>query len=443
MHLRFPVAQVVALFALLMAGNAQAATYTVTTLGDGAGACSGFTCTTLRAAFAAATGTAADDEIVFSDALSGTIELLDSINVFNATGGALTLRGRLDAGGVPEIGLSGKNLKRIFLFNTGNTVLIQNMALKNGLANGGVGGAILSNATLTIENSVLSGNVAGSGGSIYSSGALTLRNSRVVNNAAGTGAGIYVNSSTALIENCVVSGNVASQHGGGIITSGVVTIVQSTLSGNVAAQGAGIHVATANAQAIISRSTLSGNEAGQLGGGIYLALGAVQLAHSTVSANAATHGGGIYSNDTNATLVLEYATLAGNEADVGAGLFNKGQVTLDGSVIADGVGGVDCHRDNGSIAARNSFIGDGLACINGAASGNLSGDPKLGALADNGGSTLTHLPQGSSPLIDAAGACGDEHPFDQRELERPQDGVCDIGAVERTGVRIFSDGFED
>ena len=444
MRLRIFLELSAALSAFFMAGNVQAATYTVTTSGGEQGTCSGFSCTTIRAAFTAAIATPADDDIVFSPAVSGTIELADTINVFSASGGALALRGRLGGDGLPAIGLSGNNLRRIFNFNIGNTVLIQNVALMDGLANGGVGGAIYNAATLTIENSVLSGNVAQSGGSIYSSGALTLRNSRVVNNAAATGAGIYVNASTALVENSVLSGNVASQHGGGVFTSGEVSLMQSTLSGNTAVRGAGIHVSTANAQAIIRSSTLSGNEAGQKGGGIFLDKGVVQLAHSTVSANTATSGGGIHSDESTATLVLEYATLAGNEANVGAGLFSASQTTLDGSAIAGSVGGADCHRGNGgNIAARNSLIGDGLACINGPASGNLTGDPHWGALADNGGTTHTHLPLGNSPLIDAAGACGADHPLDQRGLERPQDGVCDIGAVERMGVRIFSDGFED
>ncbi len=56
-------------------------------------------------------------------------------------------------------------------------------------------------------------------------------------------------------------------------------------------------------------------------------------------------------------------------------------------------------------------------------------------LADNGGPTLTHLPQSSSPAMDA----GDDQECpltDQRGFDRPFDGdgdgepICDIGAVE-------------
>ena len=66
----------------------------------------------------------------------------------------------------------------------------------------------------------------------------------------------------------------------------------------------------------------------------------------------------------------------------------------------------------------------------------------LGALGDNGGSTWTHLPSVTSPLLGGANdaLCVDE---DQRGSDRP-DTNCDTGAVER-GVRpptpIFIDGF--
>jgi hypothetical protein len=53
----------------------------------------------------------------------------------------------------------------------------------------------------------------------------------------------------------------------------------------------------------------------------------------------------------------------------------------------------------------------------------------LGPLANNGGSTLTHLPLPGSKAIDTGdnSACP---PTDQRGVTRPQGPRCDIGAVE-------------
>jgi hypothetical protein len=58
----------------------------------------------------------------------------------------------------------------------------------------------------------------------------------------------------------------------------------------------------------------------------------------------------------------------------------------------------------------------------------------LGALADNGGPTRTHLPAVDSPLRDAIPASDSQCTGlgrDQRGLARPADAACDIGAVER------------
>lgn len=54
---------------------------------------------------------------------------------------------------------------------------------------------------------------------------------------------------------------------------------------------------------------------------------------------------------------------------------------------------------------------------------------QLGALADNGGRTLTQLPADSSPLVDAVTAPG-SLTVDQRGLARPVGAAADIGAVE-------------
>ncbi len=53
----------------------------------------------------------------------------------------------------------------------------------------------------------------------------------------------------------------------------------------------------------------------------------------------------------------------------------------------------------------------------------------LGALADNGGPTLTHALLPGSPALDAGNdaACS---ATDQRGVSRPQGAHCDIGAYE-------------
>jgi hypothetical protein len=57
-------------------------------------------------------------------------------------------------------------------------------------------------------------------------------------------------------------------------------------------------------------------------------------------------------------------------------------------------------------------------------------DPKLGAIADNGGPTRTHELLLGSPAIDAA-STPDCLPTDQRGVARPQGSACDMGSFER------------
>jgi hypothetical protein len=56
-------------------------------------------------------------------------------------------------------------------------------------------------------------------------------------------------------------------------------------------------------------------------------------------------------------------------------------------------------------------------------------DPKLGALANNGGTTQTMALLTGSPAINAGNNTGCPT-TDQRGIARPQGGVCDIGAFE-------------
>ena len=107
------------------------------------------------------------------------------------------------------------------------------------------------------------------------------------------------------------------------------------------------------------------------------------------------------------------------------------------------------------ISLGYNLIEDGSPCpISGeTATDILATDPLLMDLADNGGDTMTHLPQAGSPLIDAGNPAGcfdvelvslggvaeisdQVIPFDQRGFYRTVDGNddaaahCDIGAVE-------------
>ncbi|HEX8200990.1 MAG TPA: Ig-like domain-containing protein, partial [Isosphaeraceae bacterium] len=110
--------------------------------------------------------------------------------------------------------------------------------------------------------------------------------------------------------------------------------------------------------------------------------------------------------------------------------------TLENTLIADNTATVSANpadfRQLGTVTtARNNLVEDsrGHSIAHGT-NGNIVGvDPKLGPLADNGGSTRTHALLAGSPAIDA-GHNASAPATDQRGHPRPFNGAADIGAFE-------------
>jgi hypothetical protein len=200
-----------------------------------------------------------------------------------------------------------------------------------------------------------------------------------------------------------------------------VLLTASTVSGNqaVAGDGGGIY---ANDAAGLTNSTLSGNSAGSVGGGIRA--GNLTLLNDTITDNAAhTAGGGIYLAPAGLSSVRN-SIIAGNSVDPGGtGPDLSGDFNSDGhNLIGDG-GGSTGFTDGSAIGDR---VGKAANPI----------DPRLGALANNGGPTKTHALLAGSPAIDH-GDNTNAPATDQRGVARPRDGdgkgsqVVDIGAFEK------------
>jgi len=240
----------------------------------------------------------------------------------------------INAGGADVLAVDGNATSRLFQIGTGETVAISGLTIRNGrddTTGGGINNE--SGATLTITNSTLSGNTAGS-----------------VNNPAVEGGGIF-NSGTLTIVSSTVSANTAggtSGSGGGIENLGTLTILNSTFSGNTAIKGGGIHNSGPATAVTITNSTLSGNSASAYGGACFNG-GTMHIANSTLSGNSAFIGGGI--------LVfgpLEIGTTILSRGDSGANIDSFGEVTVTST-------GYNLSSDDGSghltaLATRSTQI---------------------------------------------------------------------------------------
>ena len=201
--------------------RARATTITVTNTNDsGPGS--------LRQALA----DAHDGDTVEATGISGVIRL--------TTGELLVDKSvTINGAGADVLAVDGHATSSVFQIDSGKTVTISDLTIRNG--EGNFGGGILNGggATLTISNSTLSGNIGGFGGGIFNTGTLAIVNCTVSGNAASEGAGIY-NGATSTITNSTLSGNAAPGAGGGCVNLGTLQIANSTLSDNSSGLGGGV-----------------------------------------------------------------------------------------------------------------------------------------------------------------------------------------------------------
>ncbi|MEM7585073.1 MAG: cadherin domain-containing protein, partial [Acidobacteriota bacterium] len=217
------------------------------------------------------------------------------------------------------------------------------------------------------------------------------------------------------------------------------TIWDSTFEGNSTGnRGPALYLV--NGTTTIHRSTFSGNTASASGGAIYVQGGTLNLNNSTLTGNSSGSAGSGITVGVGGTLVVNNSTLAGNTTGntAGGNLFNEGSLTLRNAILADALGGSPDCGSTGTIAENvNTLVEDGSCNTGTVLSGFATGDPSLGALADNGGRTQTMALLPGSSAIDSGdnSVCqgADVGDVDQRGYTR-SDATCDRGAYEANGT---------
>jgi len=299
----------------------------------------------------------------------------------------------------------------------------------NGGWNEGNGGAIsVSNATLTLVNSVVSGSGAKElGGGIYAlESDLTLIDSVVTGNSTG----IVNRPAQPADDETADDGADASEEGASQAAESEDAELNAQTEPSEEPEtitwdtfGAGIYFAGADNELVIDKSGLDSNASPSDGAGLYIASGSATITNSTFSLNVAGGaGGGIYNAGES---TLTHVTVVHNVAEDTGGLLDSTTLLLYNSILADNEGG-DCSGTlNGTIG---NLIRD-LSCGH----DGLSDDPNLLLL---GGSPAYYLPQAGSPALDAASP---DYCLltDQRGIDRAPE-TCDIGAAEhQEGVFQF------
>ena len=376
------------------AGSVLAATLTVTNTNDsGAGS--------LRQGIADA---APGDTIRFSSALSGKTIALSSTLVLSKD---LNIDGTMLAS---RIAVSGNNSVRVFQVETGATVTIAGLKVINGFAPSSEGGGLLSLGTVTIENSIFTGNKALNGGGLShqsQDGTLTIKNSTFSGNSAidpsaAFGGGIY-NGATASIVNSTFSGNTALNNGfGGGIYSGSgdglanIEVTNSRFIGNSADSGGGLmndDYATAfikgsifsgntamdggaifnfqSSHMSITGSSFSSNSSDSDGGAIYSSFRTIlQVNKSTFSGNSAGgNGGGLYLGSLFASAVIANSTFLDNSANLSGGaVYNSDVLSVRNSTFTQ-----NNAAGNGGGIFNTSYMELENSTLSGNAAGSAQG----------------------------------------------------------------------
>ncbi|MBX2847319.1 MAG: right-handed parallel beta-helix repeat-containing protein, partial [Acidiferrobacterales bacterium] len=343
-----------------------------------------------------------DDSIVFDSGISNISLDLDlagtNLNIFRDVS--------INKGG-SRVTINGEGMFRSVLFiYYGAQVKLHNLIVTGGVgggsAEGRAGGITVSDSTVTLVDSLISGNF----GDV----------------AIG---GISLDNSTAIITNSEVSNNVG--HIGGIALSNSSNAIfrNSTISENKGEALGGITIA--DSSAIFINSTISNNQAldSEAGGILVSAVGVydgdVTFYNSTVSDNIAP------------TLLPTTATKG---ASVGG--FNA-TILFKNTIVANSVGQPGCDTLT-TFEGPSNVVFDGPNLVDDGSCGSdilsnvINEDAKLDKLQLNGGVTRSHALFKSSPAIDAGDntVCGASRVgnIDQRGVSRPFGTACDLGSYE-------------
>ena len=242
----------------------------------------------------------------------------------------------------------------------------------------------------------INGNHASGIFEIQKGAAVSLIGLNITNGTSYIGGGLYVNSGTAMLTNCSLTGNASSDwHGGGLFAyNSTVEMTDCTVSGNSSlVNGAGIflyssslHMSHVNLKDNVSHyvggglysiyssvtidgGTISGNRADGGGGGLFDAFSDISISNVTVTENITpNNAGGIYNIFSN--LNMTNSSVTGNTAMNGSagGIANYGGILalskcrITNNDSGSSGGGV---WNNGTLATTDTSISGNAAGING------------------------------------------------------------------------------
>jgi len=308
----------------------------------------------------------------------------------------------------------------------GTDSVVSGLTVTNGYAEEG-GGICCSGSSPTIENCVISNNIAHGYDGEHDSG-------------SGLGGGIYCGSSSdATIKNCMITGNASeggqethghgSAKGGGICcVSSSPTITGCTISNNnwLVDYSDGGGISCSESDPTIANCKIINNAESKRGGGIYCSRGSPTIINCLIVGNSVKEsGGGIYFSSDYHTPKVINCTFTDNTAGLGGAIcLTTTTATITNSILWGNSPTEIYGTATGTVIATYCDVKDGWP-----GAGNIDADPLFAFPGDY------HLAFGS-PCVDTGtnSPSGGLPETDLDGIARPFDGDYDDTAVADMGV---------
>lgn len=316
----------------------------------------------------------------------------------------------------------------------------------------GFGGGIWNSGVLAVEGSTFAGNRS-EGGAGQDGYASAFAFGSGAGGGAGLGGALFVESGTADLTNCTLSGNSVSGGDGGAAQFSVY-VAQQPLGGGPfpststsagfgtggkgksstgfdSPQGGGFGGGRGGA------ASSQGQGGSGMGGALFAMAGTSRLVNCTVVSNSCTFGVGKQNP----------AVIADRGTALGGGLYRYGgSISLLNTIVQGNTAAASPDLAGEFVSAGYNIIGNNAGATGLSAFDYQNETALLGPLGDNGGPTRTHAPLVGSVAIDGGTGVG-APARDQRGNTRPAGSATDIGAVEAGGgaavVDSDSDGLTD
>jgi CSLREA domain-containing protein len=240
-------------------------------------------------------------------------------------------------------------------------------------------------ATMVIQGLTITGGTTDqNGGGLVNYGTLYLNSSQVNGNYAAWGGGINVWGGILIMDDSIVSDNIAENDGGGILAQEGSTVViqnESLIEENNSAWGGGI--SCWDSSLTIDDSVIGNNTAENGGGGLLIHDGGIATIQngSIVSGNSASSGGGIEKWDPS-ELIIVSSTVTENSTTKydGGGISNNGVMIINQSMIS---------KNHSSQAGGGISTCCGTVLIDGSTISENTADGDAGGIFIQGEATVT------------------------------------------------------